>query len=125
MFTTASNEGYREILPGIQFKTLVHGAHTLFTEFRLEKGRMLPRHSHPHEQTGYLISGAVRFTIGSTTVEAKPGDAWCIEGGVAHEAFVLEDSVAIEVFSPVRDEYLPSKRIGMTLREQMQESSER
>lgn len=106
MFTPASETGYRNALPGIQRKTLTYGAKTLFTEFRLQKGRVLPRHSHPQEQTGYLIRGALRLTIGAETFDVRPGDCWCIEGGVEHEASILEDAVAIEVFSPVRDDYL-------------------
>jgi quercetin dioxygenase-like cupin family protein len=49
----------------------------------------------------------MRLTIGRQCFDAKPGDCWCIAGGVEHEASILEDSVAIEVFSPVREEYLP------------------
>jgi len=110
MFTPASDSGYREVLLGVRLKTLAHGATTHFTEFHLEKGRMLPRHAHPHEQTGYLISGALRFTIGAETFDAKPGDCWCIPGGVEHGAVVLEDTVAIEVFSPVREDYLAAEK---------------
>lgn len=106
MFTPSPSARSRAPLPGIQFKTLAHGAHTLLTEFRLEKDSPLPRHSHPHEQIGYLVSGALRLTIGDETFAVRPGDAWCIPGGVEHEALVLEDSVAIEVFSPVREDYL-------------------
>jgi quercetin dioxygenase-like cupin family protein len=112
MFTPSAKTGYREALPGVVFKTLAHGTKTLFTEFHLEKGRALPRHSHPHEQTGYLLSGAVRFTIGRECFDAKPGDCWCVEGGVEHEILILEDSVAIEVFSPVREDYLPGGTEG-------------
>ncbi|MBI5383031.1 MAG: cupin domain-containing protein [Opitutae bacterium] len=108
MFTPASPDGYREVLPGIQLKTLTHGAKTLFAEFRLKKGSALPRHSHPHEQTGYLVSGALRLTVGAETNDARPGDSWCIAGGVEHEAVALADTVAIEVFSPVREDYLPA-----------------
>ncbi|HEY4301128.1 MAG TPA: cupin domain-containing protein [Candidatus Didemnitutus sp.] len=84
----------------------MHGRHTLLTEFHLQKGHTLPRHRHPHEQTGYLVSGALSMTIGDRTFEARAGDAWCIPGDTEHEARVLEDAVAIEVFSPVRTEYL-------------------
>lgn len=107
MFTPSSASGYREALPGIQRKTLAYGAKTLCAQFHLEQGSLLPRHSHPQEQTGYLVSGALRLTIGAETYEARPGDCWCIPGGVEHEAQVLADSVAIEVFSPVREDYLP------------------
>ena len=41
----------------------------------------------------------------------EPGDSWCIPGHVEHRAEIIEDSVAIEVFSPVREDYLPDKPV--------------
>jgi len=38
--------------------------------------------------------------------EVMPGDSWCIPGDVEHDAEILEDSLAVEVFSPVREDYL-------------------
>ena len=108
MFTRSDNCHFQEPFPGVRFKTRVHGERTLLAEFHLERNRHLPRHSHPHEQTGYLVSGAIRLTIDTEVFDARPGDSWCIPGGVDHEAEILEDSVAIEVFSPVRDDYLPT-----------------
>ena len=107
MFTKKSRNGYQEVLDGIQLKTLVHGEKTLTTEFQLKKGCMLPDHTHPHEQTGYLVSGQMQLRIGTDTFAVSPGDSWCIPGDVSHGADILEDSVAVEVFSPVREEYLP------------------
>ena len=107
MFCQGSDDGYREQLPGIQIKTLVYGANTLMTEFRLTAGAVLPRHAHPHEQTGYLVSGRLHLYLGEEERDAAPGDSWCIPGGVEHGADVLEDAVALEVFSPVREDYLP------------------
>lgn len=109
MYTQADPSGYREPFAGVRFKTLVHGERTLFAEFRLAKGHLLPRHSHPHEQTGYLVSGHMVLTIGAESFDVKPGDSWCITSGVEHEARIIEDSVAIEVFSPVREDYLDKK----------------
>lgn len=107
MFRKHDNTGYTLALEGIEMKTLVHGQKTLMTEFRLKKGSKLPEHSHPHEQTGYLVSGHIQLTIGNEDVDVKPGDSWCIGGDILHSAEILEDSVAIEVFSPVREDYLP------------------
>ena len=107
MFQKSSNDGYLSVLPGIELKTLVYGDNSLMTEFILEKGRQLPKHSHPHEQTGYLVNGHIRLAIGSELFEVMPGDSWCIPGGVEHSVGIVEDSVAIEVFSPVREDYLP------------------
>ncbi len=106
MFQPQNASGYLPALKGIERKTLVHGERTLMTEFRLNKGAILPRHSHPHEQTGYLVRGRIRLVIGDSSHEAHAGDSWCIPGGVEHGADILEDSVAIEVFSPVREDYL-------------------
>jgi quercetin dioxygenase-like cupin family protein len=107
MFSRKDSSGYKQALKGIRMKTLVYGDKTLFTEFLLDKGSVLPRHAHPHEQTGYLVAGRIRLTIGQETFEARTGDSWCIPGNAEHGAEILEDSVAIEVFSPVREDYLP------------------
>ena len=108
MFKKNSSDGYLPALEGIERKTLAHGDKTLMTEFRLRKGSVLPRHAHPHEQTGYLVQGRLRLFIGTETFEVQSGDSWCIPGGVEHGAEILEGSVAIEVFSPVRADYLPT-----------------
>ncbi|HEY5912631.1 MAG TPA: cupin domain-containing protein [Verrucomicrobiae bacterium] len=110
MFEKRSENGYRPALDGIERKTLVHGQRTLMTEFRLRQGSALPRHSHPNEQTGYLVQGRVRLSIGAEVFEARVGDSWCIPGGVEHGADILEDAVAIEVFAPVREDYLPDRK---------------
>lgn len=107
VFYKADVEDYKQALPGIRMKTLVHGAKTLFTEFRMEPGALLPKHAHPHEQTGYLVKGRIRLTIGSETYDVDPGDSWCIPGDTEHSAEILAESLAIEVFSPVREDYLP------------------
>ena len=107
MFYQRDDLGYKEAAEGVRLKTLVHGARTLLSEFRLEAGRTLPSHSHPHEQTGYLVSGHLKLIIEGREYDAKPGDSWCIQGDIVHSAEILEDSVVVEVFSPVREEYLP------------------
>ncbi len=107
MFAKHSEEGFLSPIEGIKMKTLVYGEKSLLTRFHLKKGSSLPSHSHPHEQTGFLVSGRMTLYIGQKGFDVEPGDSWCVPGGVAHRAEVAEDSVAIEVFSPVREEYLP------------------
>jgi quercetin dioxygenase-like cupin family protein len=115
MIRKANLRGYQLALPGIERKTLAHGERTLMTEFRMCKGSTLPAHAHSQEQTGYLVSGRFRLTIGRRSVEVRPGDSWSIPGGTKHGAAILEDSLAIEVFSPVRKDYLPwAQRIKKT-----------
>ena len=110
MFQQQSDAGYRTVLDGIELKTLAHGARTLLAEFRLAAGAVLPLHRHPHEQTGYLVSGRLRLTVGGESFEAGPGDAWNVPADVDHGGEALAETVAVEVFSPVREDYLPEKR---------------
>jgi quercetin dioxygenase-like cupin family protein len=110
MFYRRCDDGYRTVAPGISIKTLTHGRNSLLTEFRLKAECHLPRHSHPQEQTGYLVSGCIRLIIGEEETVVRPGDSWNIPGDTVHGAFILEDSVAIEVFSPVRGDYLPTTK---------------
>ncbi|KAB2888429.1 MAG: cupin domain-containing protein [Desulfobulbaceae bacterium] len=107
MFHKANPDGYKPVLPGIHFKTLVFGEQALFSDFRMQAGSNVPSHSHMYEQTGYLVSGKIRLTIGDEVFTVEPGDSWCIHSNVSHSAEILDDSVAIEVFSPVREDYLP------------------
>ena len=107
MFYQHIPSGYKEAVPGVIMKTLTHGEKTLLTEFKLSAGHVLPLHVHPQEQTGYLVSGCILLSIGCEERRIMPGDAWCIAGNVEHGATILEDSVALEVFSPVRQDYLP------------------
>jgi len=107
MFTKTSKDGFIPAIPGITRKTLVYGEKTLLSEFHLQKDSLLPNHSHPNEQTGYLVSGHMRLIIGGETFEVEPGDSWSVPADLEHRAEILEDSVAIEVFSPVREDYLP------------------
>jgi len=106
MFVKYCNDCYRQAMDGIEQKTLVHGEKTLMVEFRLRKDAALPLHSHPHEQAGYLVKGHIRLTMGSEIHEVLPGGSWCIPGGMLHGAEIIADSVAVEVFSPVREDYL-------------------
>jgi quercetin dioxygenase-like cupin family protein len=109
VFEKCSAERYKAPLPGIRMKTLCFGERTLMTEFLLDDGSTLPLHGHPHEQTGYLVRGHIRLRIGGATHDVRPGDSWCIPAGVEHGAQILEDSVAVEVFAPVREDYLPEQ----------------
>lgn len=106
MFKKHDPSGYQAVGEGVERKTLVHGDKTLMVEMRLKKGVALPDHTHPHEQTGHLVAGRLRFHLGDEVYDAEPGDSWCILGGVEHSVEVLEDVVVVEVFSPVREEYL-------------------
>ncbi len=107
VFEKHTTDGYMDPFPGIRQKTLVFGERTLMTEFLLTRNSLLPQHSHPYEQTGYLVKGHIVLKIDSVQHDTVAGDSWCIPANVIHGAEIIEDSVAVEVFSPAREDYLP------------------
>lgn len=107
MFTEPSAEGYRELLAGVRLKTIAHGERTLMGVFRIDHGAVIPEHDHPQEQTGYLVSGRLEFVIEGCPRVVEPGAGWNFPAGTPHGATAVEDCVVVEVFCPVREDYLP------------------
>ena len=112
MFGTRSDNGYREIVPGIRIKTISYGKSTLMVEFRLDKGSLLPEHAHVNEQIGYMVEGSMTLYVEGKGRTVYPGDSWCIPSNVRHKAEIAVDSVAVEVFSPCREDYLKFANAG-------------
>ena len=93
--------------PGILRTTLAWNEQSMLCHFRMAKGARIPLHDHPAVQNGYLLSGRVRFHGGAETFIAVPGTGYCFASGEPHGAEVLEDSEAVECFTPARIEYAP------------------
>jgi quercetin dioxygenase-like cupin family protein len=94
-----------EIFPGVFRRTIIWGDRAMVCEITLPKGTVVPTHHHVHEQCGYLVSGKLEFTIDGQKQVIEPGGGWFVPGDVDHSVVTLEDSIAIDVFSPVRAEY--------------------
>ena len=94
-----------EMLPGVFRRTMTDGEKMMLVEVHMDKGAVVPMHTHPHEQTGYLASGRCHLQIGEDVRELEPGGCWMIPSNIPHEATALEDCVFVDVFSPPRDEY--------------------
>jgi quercetin dioxygenase-like cupin family protein len=94
-----------EMLPGVVRRTMTDGEKMMLCEIEMKSGAVVPMHTHPHEQTGYLASGSITMQIGDESRELSAGDCWMIPGGVPHEATALDDSRFVDVFSPPREEY--------------------
>jgi quercetin dioxygenase-like cupin family protein len=106
MFRTNIEATAVEMFPGVVRRTLNSGDRTTLIEVALASGAVVPAHTHPHEQIGYVASGRVRFVIDGRERELRAGDGYLVPGGASHEVTALEDSVCIDCFSPVREEYL-------------------
>ena len=107
MFTKKDTLSFRPLIDGITMRPLAWEDKTILCEFKLDKGSKIPSHHHPYEQTGYLLSGKLNFRIGQTWNIAESGDSWSIPENVEHEVEILENSVLLELFSPIRPDYLP------------------
>lgn len=106
MLRQADSEGFKQLMEGVRLRSLVHGERTHLTEVRLSKGAVVPQHEHPQEQTGYLISGSLRFNVDGEVAVATAGASWNLPAAIPHGAEALEDTVVIEMFSPIREDYL-------------------
>src|SRR5947208_10322320 len=83
--------------PGL---TRIVGAYNdklFLAEHRMEKGWSGARHSHPHEQIVYVVSGHLRVTCGERTFEVRTGDSFVVRGGIEHQADALEQTHVIDV----------------------------
>ncbi len=92
--------------PGVLRTTIAHNEQLMLCHFFLKKGAKIPIHAHAAIQNGYLIHGKMRmiWETGKDFV-AGPGDGWCFASNERHGAEILEDSEAIECFTPSRPEY--------------------
>jgi len=111
VFEKRGPEGYKTALPGIRMKTICYGERTLMTEFVLQQGSTLPAHSHPYEQTGYLVTGHILLRIGTQEHDVGPGDSWCIPSAVEHGARILADSGGL--FACARGLPARAKRVNL------------
>ena len=101
---SGSVDGF-ERAPGVTIKTLTDGDRVMLLEVKITAGAVVAMHTHPHEQTGRLQSGRMRFEIAGETHDLEPGDAWIIPADVPHEATGIDDCLVVEVFSPPREDY--------------------
>ena len=95
--------------PGLERRILANNPNLMLVEHVLEAGWAGARHSHPHDQLVYVLRGRIRASVGSDTFEAAAGDSFVVDGGVEHQAWALEPSVVLDVFTPTRDDYLPRR----------------
>lgn len=93
-------------------RRLFTGDRMMLAQVYLDRGAIVPWHSHENEQLTWILSGALRFHIGhegSDDVEevvVSEGDVLFIPSNVPHRAEALEDTVDVDIFSPPREDWL-------------------
>ena len=104
-FLSSSSASRHDLFPGAQITTATGETLTL-SLVELEPHSEVPWHSHPHEQLGILLEGAITFWAGDEEQQLCPGDMWRIPGGVSHRVLAGDEPVkALDVFHPVREDY--------------------
>ena len=90
-------------------RRLVTGDRMMLEHVYLDKGCIVPQHSHDNEQITYILSGALRVWIGENgdeVVDVRAGEVLHIPSGVLHKAEALEDTLDVDIFSPPRQDWL-------------------
>lgn len=91
---------------GISLDVLSVGEKSMVTKMNYKVGDHVSYHSHPHEQSGYVISGKIRMKFDEYDEILQAGDSYSIPAGIDHSINALEDSKEVTFFSPPRKDYL-------------------
>ena len=90
-------------------RRLITADRMMLAHVYLEKGCVVPQHSHGNEQITYILDGALKFWIGedgSEEVIVRSGEVLVIPSHVLHKAEALEDTLDVDIFSPPREDWL-------------------
>jgi len=89
-------------------RQLVTGRNEMLTRVLLKKGAIVPVHSHESEQITWIFEGSLKLWIGEPEHELLlgPGQFLVIPPNVPHRALALEDTVDVDIFSPIRQDWL-------------------
>ncbi|PWT84393.1 MAG: cupin domain-containing protein [Blastocatellia bacterium] len=87
-------------------RKIVTGEREMLAQVYLKRGCLVPMHSHPSEQMTYILQGALKFLIGGEEITVREGEVLHIPASVEHQAEALEDTFELDVFSPIRLDWL-------------------
>ena len=87
-------------------RKIVAGEREMLVQVYVKRGCLVPMHAHDSEQMTYVLQGSVRFLVGGEEVTVREGEVLHIPSGVAHQSEALEDTFELDVFSPLRKNWL-------------------
>jgi len=98
----------KERVTDVIYRRVISGERAMLAQIYLEKGALVPMHSHENEQITFLLEGTLKFWIGEEKEEMilHAGEVLHIPPNVPHQAEALEDCVDVDVFSPPRQDWL-------------------
>ena len=95
--------------PGLKRQVLAHSPAMMLVRHQMRQGWCGSAHAHPHEQLVYVVSGRIQITVDGVSRDAAAGSSFIVESNIEHQATALEDSVALDIFTPTREDYLPGR----------------
>jgi quercetin dioxygenase-like cupin family protein len=90
----------------IALEKIVSGEREMLAQIYLKRGALVPFHTHDSEQMTYILQGALRFYIGGEEIIVREGEVLHIPSRVPHQAEALEDTLELDIFSPLRTEWI-------------------
>jgi quercetin dioxygenase-like cupin family protein len=87
-------------------RQFVTGTNTMLARLVLNKGAHVPLHHHVNEQVSHVVAGALDFLLEEGRVTVRAGEILCIPPNAPHEVIALEDSVALDIFNPPRQDWI-------------------
>lgn len=94
---------------GVKRKIMAYDDTIMLVNVHFDEGGIGPMHEHYHAQVTYVVSGEFELTIGGETKMMKGGDAFYIPPHVLHGAICKKSGVLIDVFSPIREDFMYKK----------------
>ena len=91
--------------PNIKRKVIT-GDKAMVAQVFIAKGGVVPEHHHASEQLTYLMEGALEFELEGRRVVVHQGEVLHIPSNVPHRAVALEDTLDLDIFSPIRLDWL-------------------
>src|SRR5579862_52802 len=96
----------REQLSPMLARRVIHGEKITMARLELTKDAVVPTHSHENEQITLLQKGTLRFVIGDEERILRAGEILQIPPHAPHSVVALEDSIATDLFSPIREDWI-------------------
>ena len=85
---------------------IVAGEREMLAQIYLKRGALVPMHQHESEQMTYVLQGALRFLVAGEEIIVREGEVLHIPSQTPHQAEALDDTLELDVFSPLRTEWL-------------------
>src|SRR5450631_461728 len=96
----------KEILSDTIARKIISGDKAMVAQVFLAKGAVVPEHHHESEQITYILEGALEFEIEGRKIVVSAGHVLRIPSNVPHSAVALEDTLDLDIFSPIRTDWL-------------------